>query len=399
MTASTIAAALPLTERINRIDVSATLAVVNEAEKLRSSGADLVDFGAGEPHFPTPQHIKQAAIDAIHRDFTRYTAVGGVVELRDAIAARHAQDFGSAYTREQAIATTGGKQALFNAVQVLVDHGDEVIVAVPYWVSFKDIIRYAGGVPVYVERDEASGFALTPAMIERAITPRTKAIILNSPCNPSGAVTSPEDMAQIVRLAHRRGIYVISDECYVYLNYTGRIFSVGSITEAREHLVIIGSLSKTYAMTGWRLGYGLGPKPIISAMQKLQSQSTSNANSITQAAAIAALSASQQCVADMRTEYIDLRDRLVSGLRSIEGIECNRPDGAFYLYPNVSAFFGRSGLNSPSDVSRRLLHEAGVVTVPGEGFGTREHIRLSYATSAAEIDRGLERIRQFFASV
>ena len=399
MTASTITAASPLTERINRIDVSATLAVVNEAEKLRSSGADLVDFGAGEPHFPTPQHIKQAAIDAIHRDFTRYTAVGGVVELRDAIAARHAQDFGSAYTREQAIATTGGKQALFNAVQVLVDHGDEVIVAVPYWVSFKDIIRYAGGVPVYVERDEASGFALTPAMIERAITPRTKAIILNSPCNPSGAVTSPEDMAQIVRLAHRRGIYVISDECYVYLNYTGRIFSVGSITEAREHLVIIGSLSKTYAMTGWRLGYGLGPKPIISAMQKLQSQSTSNANSITQAAAIAALSASQQCVADMRTEYIELRDRLVSGLRSVEGIECNRPDGAFYLYPNVSAFFGRSGLNSPSDVSRRLLHEAGVVTVPGEGFGTREHIRFSYATSAAEIDRGLERIRQFFASV
>ena len=291
--------------------------MVNEAEKLRSSGADLVDFGAGEPHFPTPQHIKKAAIDAIHRDFTRYTAVGGVVELRDAIAARHAQDFGSAYTREQAIATTGGKQALFNAVQVLVDHGDEVIVAVPYWVSFKDIVRYAGGVPVYVERDEASGFALTPAMIERAITPRTKAIILNSPCNPSGAVTSPEDMAQIVRLAHRRGIYVISDECYVYLNYSGRIFSVGSITEAREHLVIIGSLSKTYAMTGWRLGYGLGPKPIISAMQKLQSQSTSNANSITQAAAIAALSASQQCVADMRTEYIELRDRLVSGLRSI----------------------------------------------------------------------------------
>jgi len=398
MTTSTIAAASPLTERINRIEVSATLAVVNEAEKLRCSGADLVDFGAGEPHFPTPQHIKQAAIDAIHRDFTKYTAVGGVVELREAIATRHAQDFGSAYTREQAIAATGGKQALFNAVQVLVDHGDEVIVAVPYWVSFRDIIRYAGGVPVYVERDEANGFALTPAMIERAITPRTKAIVLNSPCNPSGAVTSPEDLAQIVRLAHRRGIYVISDECYVYLNYTGRIFSVGAIAEAREHLVVIGSLSKTYAMTGWRLGYGLGPKRIISAMQKLQSQSTSNPNTITQAAAIAALSASQQCVADMRAEYIELRDRLLDGLRSIEGLECNRPDGAFYLYPNVSAFFGRSGLNSASDLSRRLLHEAGVVTVPGEGFGTREHIRFSYATSAAEIDRGLERVRQFFAS-
>ncbi|HEU5453070.1 MAG TPA: pyridoxal phosphate-dependent aminotransferase, partial [Terriglobales bacterium] len=309
-----------LTERINRIEVSATLAVVNEAEKMRAAGADLVDFGAGEPHFHTPQHIKDAGIAAIQQNFTKYTGVAGVPQLRDAIVNRHAQDFGSAYKREEVIAATGGKHALFNAVQVLVDHGDEVIVPVPYWVSFKDIIRYAGGVPVYVETDEAKGFSLTAAMIERAITPRTKAIILNSPNNPSGAVMSPEDLKAVARVAHERGIYVISDECYVYLNYTGRQFSLGGFTEAKEHLVIIGSLSKTYAMTGWRMGYALAPAPIVSAIAKLQSQSTSNPTSIVQKAAIAALTGPQQCVADMCSEYIRLRDQIVAGLREIPGI-------------------------------------------------------------------------------
>jgi aspartate aminotransferase len=386
-------------DRVNRIEVSATLAVVNEADKLRAKGADLVDFGAGEPHFATPEHIKQAAIEAINRNFTKYTPVAGIPELRDAICSRHAHDFGSDYRREEAMASTGGKQALFNAVQALADHGDEVIVPVPYWVSFKDIIRYAGAHPVYVETDEANGFALTAEMIERVITPRTRAIILNSPGNPSGAVMQPAELAEIVRLAHRRSIYVISDECYVYLNYSGDVFSVGSIADAHEHLVIVGSLSKTYAMTGWRLGYALGPATIISAMQKLQSQSTSNPNSITQAAAVVALTGEQKCVADMRADYIQLRDRLLAGLRSIAGIHCVRPEGAFYLYPNVSAYFGRGGIHSPAELSRKLLHEAGVVTVPGEGFGTQQHIRFSYATSAREIDRGLGRLRSFFSAL
>src|SRR3954468_6023997 len=266
MTASSITAASPLTERINCIDVSATLAVVNEAEKLRSAGADLVDFGAGEPHFATPQFIKDAAIAAIQQDFTKYTAVGGTAELRDAIVKRHATDFGSNYAREEVIAATGGKQALFNAVQVLIDHGDEVIIPVPYWVSFKDIVQYAGGVPVFVQTDESQGFALTSKMIEQALTPRTKMILINSPSNPSGAVVSTEDMRAIVELARQRNLWLMSDECYVYLNYTGERFSVGSITDAKDRMVIIGSLSKTYAMTGWRLGYALGPKPIISAM-------------------------------------------------------------------------------------------------------------------------------------
>jgi aspartate aminotransferase len=389
----------PLTARIQRIEISATLAVVNEAAKLRAEGADLVDFGAGEPHFATPQHIKDAAVAALAADFTKYTPVAGTAELRDAIVNRHAADLGSAYKREESIASTGGKHALFNAIQVLVDHGDEVIVPVPYWVSFKDIIQYAGGRCAFVETDERRGFQLTAEMVERALTPRTKAILLNSPSNPSGAVMSAEDMAAIVRLAHQRGLYVIADECYVYLNFADQPFSAGSLTECKEHLVVIGSLSKTYAMTGWRLGYALAPAPLVSAMQKLQSQSTSNPTSIVQKAAVAALTGPQECVAQMRAEYIRLRDQIVAGLRAIPGISCTQPQGAFYVYPNVSGYFGRGGIQSAADVAGRLLREAGVVTVPGEGFGTRQHIRISYAASAAEIEKGLERMRKFFGAL
>jgi aspartate aminotransferase len=386
-------------ERTGRIEISATAAVVNEAERLRGEGADLVDFGAGEPHFATPKHIKDAAISAIQGNFSKYTAVAGTAELRDAIVQRHAADFGSRYRREEVIASVGGKQALFNAMQVLVDHEDEVILPVPYWVSFKDMVRYAGGQPVMVETDESQNFALTAPMVERAITSRTKLIILNSPGNPSGAVMSPQDMTEIVRLATQRGIWVVSDECYVYLNYTGRKFSLGSLREGRERLLLAGSLSKTYAMTGWRLGYALGPEAVIKAMQKLQSQSTSNPTSFVQKAAVAALKGSQQCVEDMRREYIQLRDRVVAGLRAIPGVRCTQPEGAFYAYPNVSAYFGRGGIKSAADVAERLLREAHVVTVPGEGFGTREHIRISYATSEKELGRGLERMRKFFAGV
>ena len=242
-----------------------------------------------------------------------YTAVGGTAELRDAIIKRHDTDFGSGYKREQCMASVGGKHALFNAIQVLVDHGDEVILPVPYWVSFKDIIRYAGGEPVFIETDEANDFALTAEMVERAITPRTKLIILNSPNNPSGSVMKPEDITAVVRLANERGIYVISDECYVYLNYTGQLFSAGEIHEAKDRLLIVGSLSKTYAMTGWRLGYVLGPAPVVAAMNKLQSQSTSNPTSIVQKAGVAALNSSQDCIAEMRVDYMRLRDRMVAG--------------------------------------------------------------------------------------
>src|ERR1700760_1237656 len=237
---------------IGRIGVSATMAVAAEAAKLKATGVSLMDFGAGEPHFATPQHIKDAAIDAINANFTRYTVVPGIPELRKAIVARHAEDFGSDYSIEEAVFTTGEKLALFNAIQVLVEHGDEVILPVPYWVSFKDIIQYAGGKVVFLETEEAQSFRITAAAIEAAITPRTKAIILNSPSNPAGSVVSAADLERIVRLAHECGIYLLLHESYVYLNYEGKPVSAGSFTWAKEHMVVLGSLSKTYAMTGWR---------------------------------------------------------------------------------------------------------------------------------------------------
>jgi len=385
-------------ERINRIEVSATMAVVAEADKLRQAGVDVVDLSVGEPHFATPQHIKDAAIAAINANFTRYTAVGGIAELKDAIIQRHAQDFGSAYKRDEAMASVGGKHVLFNAISALVDHGDEVILPVPYWVSFKDIIRYAGGTCVLLKSDEDQGFRVTADMVARLVTSRTKLIMLNSPANPSGAVMSPEDMTEIVRFAAERGIWVISDECYVYLNYTGREFSIGSLNEYRERFVVVGSLSKTYAMTGWRMGYALAPAPVIAAMAKLQSQATSSPTAFVQKAAVAALRGPQECVAEMRKDYIRLRDRVLAGLKTIPGIKCARPEGAFYVYPNISTFLGR-GVKSPGEFARKLLHEAHVATVPGEGFGTNEHVRISYATSEKDLDRGIERLKGFVASL
>jgi len=399
MTTTSAPTTTSLTNRIQRIEVSATMAVAAEAEKLRASGVDVIDFGVGEPHFNTPQHVKEAAIAAINGNFSRYTAAGGTVELRDAIVKRHDTDFGSGYKREQCMASVGGKHVLFNAISVLVDHGDEVILPVPYWVSFKDMIRYCGGTPVFIETDEKDDFALTAEMVEKAITPRTKLIVLNSPNNPSGAVMKPEDQIAVLRLAHERGIYVISDECYVYLNYTERLFSAGEVHDVKERLLIVGSLSKTYAMTGWRLGYVLGPAPIVAAMNKLQSQSTSNPTSIVQKAAVAALNGPQECVASMREGYIYLRDKAVAGVRAIPGVTCANPNGAFYVFPNLSHYFGHQGLNSAADVARKLLQEAHVAIVPGEAFGSSKHARISYPVAEHDLVRGLERMRQFFAAL
>jgi len=401
MSTATSAGAHPirLTERINRIEPSATMAVVVEADKLRQQGIDVVDFGGGDPHFFTPQHVKDAAIAAIQTNFSKYTAVGGTTELKDAIVHRHAVDFDSDYRREEVYASVGGKHALFNAISVLVDHGDEVILPVPYWVSFKDMVRYAGGTCVLLHTDEAQDFRVTAEMVARLITPKTKLIILNSPSNPSGAVMSPADVTEVIRLAHQRGIWVISDECYVYLDYTGQHFSAGTLREYRDRYLVIGSLSKTYAMTGWRLGFTLGPAAVITAVQKLQSQSTSNPTSIVQKAAVAALRGPQQIVEGMRLGYMKLRDHVVAGLRSIPGVKCTMPEGAFYAYPNVSAYFGRGGVHSAADLAGKLLREFHVATVPGEGFGTKQHIRISYATPMAELDRGLERMHKFFAAL
>jgi aspartate aminotransferase len=386
-------------DRIGRIEVSATMAVAAEAAKLRAQGINLVDFGAGEPHFNTPRPIKDAAIAAIEANFTRYTVVPGIPELRKAIVERHACDFGSDYSADEAIFTTGGKLALFNAIQILVDHGDEVILPVPYWVSFKDIIQYAGGKVVYLETSEAESFRITADAIERAITPRTKAIILNSPSNPAGSIVSAADLERIVRLAHERGIFLLSDETYSYLNYAGKPASAGSFAWAKEHVVILGSLSKTYAMTGWRAGYALAPKPITANLSKLQSQSTSNATSFVQKAAIAALTSSQECVAEFRAEFIELRDYMLAALAKIPGVTCTKPEGAFYVYPNISAYLGKGGIRTATELATRLLHEGRVVTVPGEAFGTAQHVRISYPVTKENIDEGTRRMGEFLTGL
>jgi len=388
-----------LTDRINRIEVSATMAITAEALKMEAAGTSLANFGAGEPHFSTPRHIKDAAIDAIEKNFSKYTNVAGMPAVRKAAVERHAADFGTNYAVEECVFTTGGKLAIFNAVEVLIEHGDEVIVPVPYWVSYKDIIEFAGGKPVFVQTDEREDFRVTAKMIEAAITPKTKAIILNTPSNPSGAVIPVEDLYAIVRLAHKLGIYVLLDECYVYLNFAGDAVSGASCVECKEHMIVLGSLSKTYAMTGWRAGFALGPKSIISAMGKLQSQSTSNTTTIVQKAAIAALSGPQECVAEMRADYMKLRDRILAGFATIPGMTCTVPQGAFYVYPNVSAFIGKGGIQSAADLASKLLTEAHVVTVPGEPFGTSEHVRLSYAVSAEVVDEGVKRMREYFATL
>jgi aspartate aminotransferase len=400
MSTATVAAPTKiLTDRINRIEVSATMAITAEALKMKSQGIDLADFGAGEPHFATPQHIKDAAIDAIQKNFTRYTAVAGVPEVRKAVVERHAADFGTNYTPEECVFSAGGKLSIFNAAEVLIDHGDEVIIPTPYWLSYKAIVQFAGGKPVFVETAERENFRVTAKMIEAAVTERTKAIILNTPSNPSGAIIPKEDLYAIVRMAHERGIYVWLDECYAYLNFSGDLVSGASLTECKEHVLVLGSLSKTYAMTGWRAGFALGPKPIIAAMSKLQSQSTSNTASMVQRASIAALTSSQECVKEMRADYIKLRDRVLEGFKSIPGLTCTKPEGAFYVYPNISAFLGRGGVKTASELASRLLTEAHVVSVPGEAFGTDEHIRLSYAVSADVIDKGVERIRKFLGGL
>jgi aspartate aminotransferase len=386
-------------DRIGRIEVSATMAVAAEAAKLRAQGANLVDFGAGEPHFATPRHIKDAAIAAIEANFTRYTVVPGIPDVRKAIVDRHACDFGSDYSIDEAVFTSGGKLALFNTIQVLIDHGDEVILPVPYWVSFKDIVQYAGGKVVYLETSEAESFRITADAIERAITPRTKAIILNSPSNPAGSVVSADDLERIVHLAHDRGIFLLLDECYVYLNYAGKPVSGGSFTWAKEHIVILGSLSKTYSMTGWRAGFALAEKNVAANLSKLQSQSTSNATSFVQKAAIAALTGSQECVAEFRAEFIELRDYMLAALAKIPGVTCTKPEGAFYVYPNISAYLGKGGIRTATELATRLLHEGHVVTVPGEAFGTNEHVRISYPVTRENIDEGTRRMGEFLTGL
>ncbi|MGD1155726.1 MAG: pyridoxal phosphate-dependent aminotransferase [Terriglobia bacterium] len=387
---------MQFSERISRISVSPTAAVVQKADKLRATGATLVDFGAGEPDFPTPDHIKQAAVRALEENFTRYTPTGGIRDLKEALVERHARDFGSNYSVEECLVTVGGKQAIFEAMVATLNDGDEVILPVPYWVSFLDIIGYAGGKAVLLETHEAENFAVRAEAVEKLITPRTKMIVVNSPNNPTGAVVLPEEMRKLLAVAARHNLLLLSDECYCQCLYEGQPFSLGS-SKDREHLLIVGSLSKTYSMTGWRVGFALGSTKLLANMLKLQSHSTSNATSIAQKAAVEALRAPQDCVRAMLAEYRRRRDRVVEGLRAIPGIECTLPRGAFYAYPNISAYLSRDGLADTTLLAEKLLQEAHVAVVPGQAFGTHQHVRISYATSLGQIEEGLKRMASFFA--
>jgi aspartate aminotransferase len=392
-------ATLDLSERIGLITVSSTMKVAADADRLRREGVDVVDFGAGEPDFPTPDNIKQAAIRAINENFTKYTPAGGTQELKQAICDRHRLDFGTAYTAADCVVSVGGKHVIFNLMQVLLNPGDEVIIPVPYWVTYKDVVNYTGAKCVFVDTDEDNGFNLTASMIEKHITDKTRVVIINSPSNPSGAVVDRDEFEKIFAITSRRGIWLMTDECYCKFVYEGEPFSIAASKNAKETVLVAGSLSKTYAMTGWRIGFGLGPAPIMAAVNKLQSHSTSNPTSIAQKAAVEALRGPQESVGVMLAEYAKRRDFVLKRLRQIPGIKVADPKGAFYAYPDISCAFGKQGVNTPMQFAERVLEKAHVAVVPGEAFGTDRHIRISYAASMAELDRGLQRLHDFIAGL
>jgi aspartate aminotransferase len=389
------AVANAIADRISLISVSSTMKVAADAERLRAEGVDVVDFGAGEPDFPTPDNIKKAAIRALDENFTKYTAVGGTAELKKTVCEYHRKLFGTDYQPNECLITVGGKHIIFNAVQALINPGDEVVIPVPYWVTYKDVVNYAGGKCVFVDTDEDNGFAVTAAMIEPRLSSRTKMILINSPSNPSGAVVDRPEFEKIYRLAEARGIYLMTDECYCRFLYDSQPYSIASLPGSKETVLVVGSLSKTYAMTGWRVGFGLMPAPIITAMNKLQSHSTSNPTSIAQKAGVEALRGPQESVDIMLAEYRRRRDFVVERLRAIPGVKIATPRGAFYAYPNMAEAMARKGIRSSLELCDRLLQEARVAVVPGEAFGTTEHFRLSYAASMKELERGLDRIHAF----
>ena len=385
----------PVSENVARMQSSATMAAMQAAEALRLSGANVCDFGAGEPDFDTPDNIKQAAERAMRAGRTKYTANGGIRELQSAIIDFYRKHFGTEYQAGEVMATAGGKQAIFNAVVTLLNPGDEALIPKPYWVTFPEIAVFAGAKPIFIETEE-TGFVLTADQVQRAITPRTRLLILNSPSNPSGRVLPPAEFRKIMELTSERGIYVVSDECYLRFVYPpGEVFSAASLpAELRSRLCIAGSFSKTYAMTGWRIGYALAPAEWIKAMLKVQGHSTSNTNSIAQWAAVEALNGPQESVGIMLGEYTKRRAWLLNSLAEIPGFKCSEPEGAFYAFPNVRGCLNKD-LKTSGDFAQRLLEEEQTVVTGGAGFGTEGYIRISYATSMEQITEGIQRIKRF----
>jgi aspartate aminotransferase len=385
----------PVASRVAGMSMSRTMAVSALADQLRRAGVDVIDLGAGEPDFPTPENIRRAAAEAIETGHTKYTAAAGTPNLKQAICERFAADFGVQYEPAEVIAAAGAKQVIFNAIATLIEAGDEVLVAKPYWVTFPEAVTFAGGRTVWVETED-EGFRLTAAGVERVLTPRSKILLINSPSNPSGLVVPPEELEKIVALAVSRGLWVISDECYSQFVYgDNRPFSAAQLPETlRGRILVAGSLSKTYAMTGWRIGYALGPREWIKAMTCVQSHSTSNPTSISQQAAIEALTGSQDSVRQMLQAYSERRDWLIPALNELPGVTCATPQGAFYAFPSVKG----TGLTS-EELTTRLLEQAHVAVTPGDAFGAPGYLRLSYATSLEKLQVGVERIRGVLAGL
>lgn len=392
----------PLADRIERMAPSATGAVLVEAERLRASGIDVVNFGVGEPDFHTPEHIKQAAVRAIERNLTKYTPTAGIGPLREAVCQWHKQEFGSDYKVTESMVTVGGKHAIFNALNVLVDEGQEVILPAPYWVSYPDIIRFVGATPRIVQTDESDGFRLRAASVEQAIGPKTRALLVNSPNNPTGAVLPNDEFERVLEVCRRRNIWLVTDECYSHFLYGGREpFSVAALDGAKDCVVVAGSCSKTFAMTGWRIGFALGPKAVIDAMIKLQGQTTSNPASISQHAALAAFTGPMDVVERMLMEYARRRTAAIQALTKIPGVTCAAPEGAFYVFPNVSGTSrSRSRREDPpiaetQQLAIDMLGEARVATVAGEAFGAPGHLRISYAVALERVREGIVRMQGF----
>jgi len=380
-------------DNVAQMKASSTLAAMQAADSMRAAGVDVVDLGAGEPDFDTPQNIKDAAAEAMRAGKTKYTPAAGTRELQRAIIEMYARDFGANYERNEVMATSGGKQAIFNAVVSLINPDDEVLILKPYWVTFPEIVTFARGRSVFIETED-NGFVLSAEMVKRAITPKTKLIILNSPSNPSGRVIPPSEFRKIMEIIAEHDIYAVSDECYLRFVYPpAEVFSAASLrSELRRRLCIAGSCSKTYAMTGWRVGYALANADWTRAMLKVQGHSTSNATSISQAAAVEALNGPQDSVATMLTEYARRREWLLNALNEIPGLRCPQPEGAFYAFPDVRDCLKKG--EASDDFAKQLLEKEQTVVTDGAGFGAEGFLRISYATSMDRLHEGEKRFRR-----
>lgn len=383
-----------LTRRVKEMRISPTLAVMNRSMELTAQGVDVVDLGPGEPDFPTPSSVCEAGKRAIDQGLTKYTSGNGTKALRDALAGRYNRRYGTSLAAENVIAGTGGKQELFNVTMALVDQGDEVIIPSPYWVSFPDQVQFAGGTPVFARTDPNNDFRPTFAGIEAVATERTRGVIINSPCNPTGAVIAEKELQRIVEWCAARDAFLMFDETYEFFVYDGakHVSAIKWFDDYPETIVAVNSMSKTFAMTGWRLGYAIAHRDVITAAGKIQSHSTSNPSSISQAAALAALGGDEQEVRRMWEAYRERRAWLIPAINAIDGLHCSETDGAFYLFPEVRSFFGRGSVRDSQTFANYLLDEARVAVVPGSAFGSDDHVRISYATSMERLQEGVRRI-------